>query len=276
MSDNEGDRGSWRARCDRYFTSLTDSDTNGEKESKGDNTGTKGNKSGEKETWKSLSELKKQTKERRGYTKRLLSVLDIHGTRVCGSTNNVYECMTWLFIILASVSALAYLVYLQIDAYNSHTSHFETLDIETFAKTETPLVSFCNRNILRKSTVSDTRFADLAHVDLETIALSNNTSSQKGDVKNIIGSNKKLNELLAEAGYRVRDAIVAELEDDIISRGLLQSSNISMLQYLALNGRPGMLLEYLEPTLSEIRLLGHKSKDMIVKCFLGGRACKDR
>ena len=277
MLDNEENRGSWKARCDRYFTSLTDSGANGDDESNNDGLGPKGAKSGEKDTWKSLSELKKHAEFRRNYLKRLFSVVDIHGARVCGYTNSVYEFISWLLIILASVSALAYLVYIQVDDYNSRSSTFETLDIGTFVNRDTPLVSFCNRNKIKKSKVSGTRFADLANINLDNGTDEDFNASIKTDtVKNIIKSNKKLDKRLLETGDDIREAILSELEDDIISRGHLQSLNMSMLTYLAMNGRSNFMLDFLAPMLSEIQRLGHKTKDMLVQCFLDGRECKDR
>lgn len=276
MMDTDENGGSWKARCDRYFTSLTDSGANGDDDSTENDTVPKGDKSGGKGTWKSLSELKKHTKFRRNYLKRLFSVVDIHGARICGSTNNVYEFIIWLFIILASVSALAYLVYLQVDKYNSPSSKFETLDIGTFVNRDTPLVSFCSRNKIKKSKVIGSRFADLANIDLDNVVSSNNNDSIKPDtIKNIIDSNKKLVKLLSESGDDIKETILSELEDNIISRGLLQSSNMSVLTYLVINGWTDLIFNYLAPTFSEIEGLGHKMNDMLVRCFLDGRECKD-
>lgn len=279
MSDKDDGMGSWRARCNRYFTSLADSDADGDKEVKGDKSYTKNNaQTDENETWKSLSELRKVGNGKRNYIKRMLSVLDIHGAKICGFSNKVFENIVWLVIIVGSISVLVYLVHLQVKQYNTQTRTFETTNIETASQnTDSPMVSFCNRNILKKSSLGGTRFSVLLDIDVDKISNVTIAGINYHDtIKNTIESNKKLLALISRNESSLKETVITELEGDIMAQALTQTPKLSALQYLTLRGRYDQVLDYLKPSLAELQVHGHKIEDMIVKCTLDGRECRNK
>ena len=277
MTEEGDETNSWKDRCDRYFTSLTDSEENNGKDSKKEHTDTKDRKDRE-ETWKSLSELKRQGN---GYkhVKRALSVLDIHGVKIFTSSKNVLESAAWFVIITASIAAMIYVIYLQVYEYNTQTNTFVTTEIKTkFRNTDKPLVSFCNRNILKKSSVSGTRFADL--LDIENVNPPTNYISDGQEfVTDIFESNKKLKDLLTDVFNDKGDNFISALQNDVAIKILDEASknkNVSVIHALALAGNSDILLDYLEPSITEIQVYGHKMKEMFVRCIIDGRECKER
>ena len=276
MADVEDDTDSWKDRCDRYFTSLTDSDgkaDNPEKPSMHVSDG----KFGEKENWKSLGELKKQESKRSYHLKRSLLLLDIHGTRICGTAKHMLEQIVWIVIIIASVAAIVYVIKIQVDAYHKQTRVFETIAVQTDVRNSGgSMVSFCNKNMLRKSTVTGTRFADLVDIDSGIQTAHINVKTNKETTTNVIKSNKKLNALLTEQLGESLDDFMTELQDDIAIKILSETSNVSVLYSLAVNGSSDILLDYLNPSLTEEQIHGHTKEDMLVRCILDGRACRER
>ena len=291
MTEMEEDTGSWKERCDRYFTSLTDTDVrqdNNDKDTKNGKSDTHNDNTAEKDSWKNLSEFKQDT-NRMLRLKKVLHVLDIHGTRILCAGKHWLECVLWFMIISASLAVLVYVIYLQVTDYQKQVNErtFETVAIQNDAmnserplvsslNSARPLVSFCNRNTLKKSAVSGTRFADLANMDSGIVTSQHEHASIKDTPSNVLKSNHKLNSLLKEQLGDELDRFMRELEDDISIKLLSESSNTSLLYSLAMAGTSDILLRYLQPSRTEIQEIGHKMKDMLVRCIVDGRDCRER
>lgn len=291
------DSQSWEDRCNRYFSSLSDTekDYGQEKHMSGVQTSNivpdneygdnsyvdrvpecKHGGSDEATPWKSLSEMRRLYSEHSmmRYTRKLMSTLDIHGARMSSRSSTVVEMVVWFVLMAAALGATVYLCYLIVHNYRNSERLYALKKHPGYDRT-TLTLTFCNLNILKNSSISsDSRFSVLTSPTDPTIPIIDN--SPQTSLKALLNTNAKLTSRLeADLGDNV-EGFVEQLQRNVIVQELLIQSNVSLVQRLRKYQRPNVLMEVLGVTLAEVDALGYRADEMLVNCWTDDTACVER
>ncbi|KAL3867027.1 hypothetical protein ACJMK2_044268 [Sinanodonta woodiana] len=278
----EEDTGSWKERCERYFTSMTELES---KENSPDTSGSSGNQKHENDEdkqWKHLAELpgKHVNLKKINEVKRWFSVLDIHGARYGGKTPNTVEFLMWFIIALAALGALSFTIYIQISDSLSSPRRFQTSEITEIRPPEVvPNITICNVNILKKSKILNTRFSGLLnifpnHFNRSVVSIPTNTDS----IEKILQSKSSVWTFLSEtAGSGLSDILLRVGEDYLVGTEVAELTNFQWAYNISMRGDlANVMREFVKPTTAELSYLGHRREETLLKCFIGGRRCRDR
>ena len=301
---------SWEDRCNRYFSSISDTEKDHGQEKHASTTHELGNEQTREHErtgnvgsectvgdalkppgntvagsvkplpWKSLSEMRKLYSEHRvlRHARKMMAVLDIHGSRMSYKASTVGEMVLWLIVVLVCVAATAYCSYTLITDYVNQEPIY---NIRTEGQSErTRLsVSVCNMNILKSSLIPfNSRLYILKNASADRITPSNYQPSMitpfsiKFD--DLIGVNSQLsNRLLTNFGD-MASVVLDELRDNIVVKEMFTTSNITLIRRLLAYGRPDLVLEMLGITRSEVERSGYGVEDMLVDCWMDDYKCK--
>ncbi|KAK3604714.1 hypothetical protein CHS0354_018954 [Potamilus streckersoni] len=277
----EEDTGSWKERCERYFTSMTDL---GGKENSPDTSGSSGNQKHENDEdkqWKNLAELPGKQRNIKLFNefKRWFSVLDIHGARYGGKTPNTVEFLMWCIIAVAAFGALSFTVYIQVSDSFSSPRHFQTSEITEMRPSEViPNITICNVNILKKSRLTNTRFNGLlslepSHFNQSQVSIISSIDS----VKRILHSKSSVWSFLSEkAGAGLSDILLTLGEDYLIGTETTNLTNFQLAYNVGLRGDlTTVMREFVKPTENELSDFGHRREETLLECWIDGRRCRD-
>lgn len=290
---------SWEDRCNRYFSSLSDTekDHGQEKHAAEDHrnipnseldrhgnvdeiTKSERDDDGNKRTipWKSLSEMRKLYSEHwvLRHSRKVLAGLDIHGSRISYRAKTRTEMLAWLLISLAGIAVTVYLVYALIDDYSNNRTYNVIKHGNGKLNNKSRLsVTICNMNVLKSSLVDgNSRLSMLKNYTDGTST--NQYFTTPVNIQNIISANVQLSMLLREKLSDDIDTFVDNLKDNVIIQELLTSSSKSLIQRLQKYGRPDLLVEILGLTRSEVESMGYTDKDLIQDCWIDEHICRTK
>ena len=281
----EEDSQSWKDRCNRYFTSLSengeikqnghavkrDKQHNSDDDKKGlDNPG----------LWKDLAALQKISKDNKviKYIKNAVFKIDLHGTKLAAakSSHNI-ELLVCGIIILAVLGFTVFLLVLQCNEYLDQETVFQTKSVNKDGiQSDSPIsLSICNLNILRQSSLSASHFEYLFNDSFHPKHGSQHNVTQL--INNTLQSNGKLAELLKKTGDAFSaDSVTKVLEKDIVVQELEKVSDQSLVSRLQVTGSTTWFHDLLVLNGSDVQTFGHQLDDMLVSCFIGTRECNER
>ncbi|XP_060572309.1 acid-sensing ion channel 5-like isoform X2 [Ruditapes philippinarum] len=285
MADFESQ--SWKDRCDRYFTSISDTgkDRDQEKTAKNDSENSREKRAslddffddGEK-GWKDLSEIKKAFSEHwfLRHIRNALSVLDIHGSNIASKAKNTVGFTIWAILTLVSVITFGILLYFMLQEYLNRPSSFRVTSLSTSERVVSSDISLtvCNLNVIKKSRLPDTGLNELhKFVSGETKAA---PRTEKVTVKEMIESNEKLTEFVTEHNPGKVSELVKSIENDVIVQELIHSSEESLLFRLSKYARPQILREVTHITKDDVERAGHVTNETLVQCWRDNSECQLR
>lgn len=281
---------SWEDRCNRYFSSLSDTEkdhgqekhtvmtsreaANNIQDKVGDQPSVEAN-GGTYNTpqWRSLSEMRKLYTEHWGfrYTRRIMSVIDIHGAKASYRANSKVEIIVWLLIILAAVGVTAYLCYLiVIDCTRSDKVLVTTLENSNIK--DGISITICNMNLLKRSLVTaSSRFSQFTNS--QTSAIVTNQTVPVLSLEDLVRSNENLFKFLKSNLDPEFNTVVDSLRPNFVIKEMMTGSSVPLVQRLLGYGRPDVLAEVLGVTTAEVEALGHASDDMLIDCWMDNRKC---
>lgn len=277
MVDNF-DTQSWKDRCDRYFTSISESGKNNEQENH-----TNGSKYAEhednaandqKDTWKDLSEIRKRTSEHwfKRKAKHIFSVLDIHGTRILSKSTGTPSFVVWLIILILCSAGFGVTLYFFLTDMIQKTSYYRTVQVDISRRTSDVVVNICNTNKYKKSAILSSD-----HEELKSFINGVNgpvSVQEQVSLTNVLDGNSKLKEYLMKNGELSH--VIAELENDVIIKEMLKKSSTSLLHRLSLYGRPELLHQVITMNEEDLEKLGHPTEEVLVQCWVDNSECDKR
>lgn len=147
---DEDSYSAWKDRCDRYFTSISESESvrNGNYE-----------KNRHMKKWRTLRDVTSDELTKSDATSNFdrarlwLPAVDIHGLGIAGTTTHVLETSIWIIISCVAFSGFVFLVYLNFSVYYLQSSSFRTEQVGARIS-EVPVITVCNKNKLRFSVVA--------------------------------------------------------------------------------------------------------------------------
>ncbi|OWF49348.1 degenerin-like protein unc-105 [Mizuhopecten yessoensis] len=268
------DSNSWQHRCERYFTSISESD---ERRGGGGGGGYNRIQEGPNMEWKHLNGLANDAKKRSsGFSraKRWMRQLDIHG---CGRVGyaSIFESVIWIVISVLAFGALTYAVYLYAMIY-LQTSQFKTLSytIPPFSSSS-PNITICNNNILRKSALqrSQNRFQGLLNVSAKTNKILQQRQ-QTLTAKELLERTTLYDNLTDLLKNSELASLYSELEEEYLPYSYMSSPDDYGSLYLwGLREGVEILREVVTPTKSELLTYGHQKVQLIVHCWADGKNC---
>lgn len=257
--DEEGSN--WKDRCERYFTSLTDSDKQRQKDQKM-----------QSNEWKSLGA--KSNNSKRAKMQYWLRALDIHGLHFAGSTRNSLECAVWFLIALVSAGGLVFMLYLSINGYINQDNYLQ-LKSSTLSNKRIPstYISICNLNVFKRSKLlQSSRLSKLANIDFGSF------NPQQYSSAKLLLETKEIWPILQRALGGGIDDFVSDLNHDFLPyAGMTKSDDWESLYGASKTYGFEIWRDAVNPSLSEIRQFGHQPNDMVVQCReSNGRDCQSR
>ena len=271
MGDEESYR-AWKDRCERYFTSISESESvkNGGQE-----------KNKHLKKWRTLHDVtsedlsKSNTTSNFDRAKQWLSVLDIHGLGVAGTTPNALETAIWIIISCVAFSGFVFLVYLSFSVYIQQSSSYE-MEQADGTLTSAPFVTVCNKNKLRYSVVASSanRFRDLLVPMTTATMLTPSPLLQNGS--DAIRSDpfySFIHNLLNKDEY---DKMISEIDSSFLPYAMMTSPNDWYTVYSA-SLRDGfhILRQAVSPTAEEFWKLGHYANKTLIQCLYNGQPCSE-
>lgn len=265
------DSNSWQHRCERYFTSISESDERRER------WGYDRIQEGPIMEWKHLTELANDAKRRSSAfsrAKRWMRQLDIHGCSRVGYAS-VVESVFWIIISVLGFGALSYIVYLYADIYQN-ASHFQTLSykIPPFSSSS-PNITICNNNILRKSALqqSQNRFQALLDVSTKTNKILQQRQ-QTLTAKELLERTTLYENLTSLLQPSELASLYSELEEEYLPYSYMSSpTDYGSLYLWGIQEGVEILREVVNPTKSELQTYGHRKDTLIVHCWADGKNC---
>jgi len=269
----ETEETTWKDRCERYFSSITESDENVKRKSK----------SKEKESeWKEISEIGGQ-QERDSVSKftsakKWLKVVDMHGWKLAGTTSNRIESVISIIISILMCGALGFLVYLNVSIYIQQSSHFVTTSHKPIPN-ESLSFTICNKNLFRKSAASaaHSRFINLANLD--SISFSSSQLSRQPFVssQDLIENSPLWSLLNNELHHQNILKYMSEFDEDFVPYSYMSTANDFDSLYVSSVSDGDKVLRYaLKPTKTELKDYGHHRDKILVHCWDGHRRCSDK
>ncbi|CAG2223563.1 ENACD [Mytilus edulis] len=258
--DEEGSN--WQDRCERYFTSLTDSDKQRQRDKKLKD-------KMDEDCWKKLTEKTDKSK-RKKKVQYWFRALDIHGLHFAGSVRNSLECVVWVLLTIIACGALSFLLYLTVNGYLNQNNYLELkMSSMTYKNHPPTFVTVCNLNLFRKSSLlaNQGRFSKLVNINSGVFSPQPVTSTEQ------LMKNSDIWSILKNSGVL---SYASQLDQDFLPySGMITSDDWGSLYGASMKYGFGVWTEAVRPTLSELKLLGHKQSDMIVECFTGtGGLCQ--
>ncbi|XP_045156231.2 amiloride-sensitive sodium channel subunit alpha-like [Mercenaria mercenaria] len=276
---------SWKDRCDRYFSSISDTgkDRDQEKHAKNDSENTRERRvmknglldDNDKE-WRDLSEVRNVFSE---YwllrsARRVMSMLDIHGARVASKTTGTVGFIIWMIIVVISVLTFGSLLYFILRDYSDEPSTFRINSIRQSKGLISDDISLtvCNLNVIKKSQLVNSGLNDLDDlINGKNIIV---TREETNTVREELETNKKLKAFLLTRNTDTFSEFVASTENDIVVQELTRSSNLSLLHRLSQYGKPGLLKEVVQLSKADVEKMGHATNETLVKCWKDNRQCQ--
>lgn len=260
--DDEGSN--WQDRCERYFTSLTDSDKQRQRDKKLKD-------KMDEDCWKKLTEKTDKSK-RKKKVQYWFRALDIHGLHFAGSVRNSLECVVWVLLTIIACGALSFLLYLTVNGYLNQNNYLELkMSSMTYKNHPPTFVTVCNLNLFRKSSLlaNQGRLSKLVNINSGVFSPQPVTSTEQ------LMKNSDIWSILKNSGVL---SYASQLDQDFLPySGMITSDDWGSLYGASMKYGFGVWTEAVRPTLSELKLLGHKQSDMIVECFTGtGGLCQLR
>ncbi|XP_061172242.1 uncharacterized protein LOC133181699 [Saccostrea echinata] len=268
MAD-EDSYGAWKDRCDRYFTSISESESVGNGEC---------DKSKQKKKWKTLRDVTSDdfTNSTSNFevVKHWFSAIDIHGLRLAGTTANVLESIIWIIVPCVAFGGFVFFVYLNFSVYLQQLSSYQ-IESRSDRPSVPVYVTVCNKNKLRFSVVSSSssRFRDLIALPASAQML-------------IPPSNKKGVEAIKFTPFYSfaqtlldkdkLDKLVAEADADFLPFSSMSSPNDWDNAYKAsLKYGFWVLQRAASPSKDEYLKYGHQTNETLVQCLYDRRSCKE-
>ncbi|XP_033750780.1 uncharacterized protein LOC117334998 isoform X2 [Pecten maximus] len=267
----DGDSNSWQHRCERYFTSISESD-----ERRG-GWGYMRTPDEPNMEWKNLAGLANEAKKRSSAfsrAKRWMRQLDIHGCGRVGYASFV-ESVFWILISVLAFGALSYVVFLYAEIY-LNTSHFQTLSykIPPFSSSS-PNITICNNNKLRKSALqhSQNRFQALLNVSSKTNKILQQRQ-QTLTAKELLERTTLYDNLTSILQHSELKSLYSELEEEYLPYSYMSSpSDYGSLYLWGIQEGVEILKDVVTPTKSELQTYGHRKDTLIVHCWADGKNC---
>lgn len=282
--EDELDSQSWQERCERYFTSISDTgkDRDQEKHLRNDSENSrekreKENMDDNDKVWKDLSEVRKRFSEywlvRRA--RKALSILDIHGARVAGKTKGTPWAIFWMVIVLISVVTFGVLLFYIMTEYLNQTPEYRIKSM-TSHKLDSSEISLtvCNLNLIRKSKLTDSKLNDLKSF-LDGVN-DNKRTTEKPSAKEVINANVELKTLLLNNFSDKLSDVFAYFDDDVVMQELTSSSDIPLLHRLSNYGKPELLKKIARVSKTLVEQFGHKTNETLAQCWIGNTLCQEK
>lgn len=282
--EDELDSQSWQDRCERYFTSLSDTgkDRDQEKHHRNESENSREKRDHEDmddndKVWKDLSEVRKRFSEywlvRRART--VLSVLDCHGARVAGKTKGTPWVIFWMVIVLISVVTLGVLLFYIMTEYINQAPAYRIINM-TSHKLDSSEISLtvCNLNLIRKSKLTDPELNDLK-LFLDGVN-QNERTAEKSSAKEVINANLELKALLLNKFSDKLSDVFAYFDEDVVMQELTSSSDVPLLHRLSSYGKPELLKEVARVSKTLVEQFGHKTNKTLAQCLIGNRLCQEK
>lgn len=256
----------WQDRCERYFTSLTDSDKQRQKDNKFQPKELKNE-------WRSLGA--KSDNSKRAKTQYWLKAVNIHGFNFAGSSRNGLECSVWVLISLVATVGLAFMLFLAVSEYIKQDSYLLVKSSSVLdKKVSTTFISVCNLNLFKRShLVSQTsRFSKLANINSGIF-----NAKQYSSTKQLL-QNKNIWSVLHMSFGEGIDEFLSSVDQDFVPyAGMTTSDDWESLYGASRTYGVEIWRDAVRPSLTEIPQLGHQPNDMVVHCRQGnGRDCRSR
>ncbi|XP_062588121.1 uncharacterized protein LOC134249782 isoform X1 [Saccostrea cucullata] len=268
MAD-EDSYGAWKDRCDRYFTSISESESVGN-----------GNceKSKEKKKWKTLRDVTSDdfTNSTSNFeiARHWFSAIDIHGFGLAGASANVLESIIWIIVPCVALGGFVFFVYLNFSVYLQQLSSYK-IESSYNRPSDPVYVTVCNKNKLRFSVVASSfgRFRNLIALSAPAHMLI--PSSNKNGVEAV-----KFTPFYSFAQTLLDkdklDKLIAEADAFFLPFSSMTSPNDWDNAYKAsLKYGFWVLQRAASPSKEEYLKYGHQTNETIVQCLCDKRPCKE-
>lgn len=281
--DGDFDSNSWQDRCDRYFTSISDTGKDRDQEKHSFNHIERARETNDPKTrltedddklWKDLSEVRKRLSEhwllRRA--RQVLSELDIHGARKAVKSKGTVGFIFWLLTIFISIVAFGSLVYVLGKELWNRPVFYQVNGMESLRKeTDFASVTICNLNLIKKSKLHTSSLTEL-----KSMTIDNKIYQARSDnvtVRDTINANAKLKSFLTERIPKAFFDLVATIENDVVVKELTTSSNESLLYRVSRYGKADLVKEVAHISKTDIQKMGYTTSEMLVRCWKDNVQC---
>lgn len=278
---------SWKERCDRYFSSISDTgkDRDQEKQTKNDSENSRDKRAARNEFfddgekgWKDLSEIKNAYSENSFVrnVRYILSMLDVHGSKLATKTKGTVGFIIWMILIVGFIISLSILLYFMLTDYLRESSTFRITGIASSERAPPSDMSLtvCNLNVIKKSKLADTSLQDL------NLFISGNTKLSKtpdrSSVSEVFENNEKLKEFVTRHNPGKISELIKIIENDVIVQELTSSSDLSLLYRLSKYGRPQILKEVIQLSVNDLEKAGNEANETLVRCWKDYTKCQPR
>lgn len=266
---DEDSYSAWKDRCDRYFTSISESESvrNGGYE-----------KNRHMKKWRTLRDVTSDELTKSDVTSNFdrarlwLPAVDIHGLGIAGTTTNVLETSIWIIISCAAFSGFVFLAYLNVSVYYLQSSSFRTEQVGARIS-EAPFVTVCNMNKLRFSAVASAgdRFRDLLVPMTTTSMLSPSLTKNGTDAIKSTSFQNFLRNVLDQEKY---DKLISEIDSSFEPYSSMTSQSDWYSIYRASLRYGFRILEQaVRPNREEQWKFGHHANKTLVQCLYNGKSC---
>lgn len=266
---DEDSYSAWKDRCDRYFTSISESESvrNGNCE-----------KNRHMKKWRTLRDVTSDELTKSDATSNFdrarlwLPAVDIHGLGIAGTTTHVLETSIWIIISCVAFSGFVFLVYLNFSVYYLQSSSFRTEQVGARIS-EVPVITVCNKNKLRFSVVASAgdRFRDLLVPMTTTSMLSPSLTKNGTDAIKSTSFQTFLRNVVDKEKY---DKLMSEIDFSFEPYSSMTSQNDWYSVYRASLRYGFRILEQaVRPNREEQWKFGHQANKTLVQCLYNGRPC---
>lgn len=286
----EFDTQSWKERCDRYFTSISDTGKDHDQEKHQRKQISQSSKAqeehkeddvpggeGDDYVWENLSEVNKRFTEH-WLTRKIrfvFSVLDVHGSRILSKSTGTSGVVVCFILMLICLSAFGVGLGFLVRDFITRPSYFRVVNLVTSrSETKDVVVSICNLNRYKKSRVLTSQFTDLK-MFVEGIYVMQDTEDDV-TLLSVLKKNNKLMSFIKERSDNTIDQLISSLEKDIVLREIMKNSNTSQLYRLSLHGNPDFLHNVIAIPITDSEEMGHTKDEMLIKCWIDNTECNNR
>ncbi|XP_052795480.1 uncharacterized protein LOC128228292 [Mya arenaria] len=282
----EEDSRSWEERCDRYFSSISDTEKDRGQEkhlpppTTPEYTPAAGNGHSQQipgtdrvednvQPWSNLSDLKlplAKNKVLRRVQSGALARVDVHGTRMLATSTSLLEAAVWSVFMLGSLAVTAYLGYLIVSNFQTSGTVFKLQ--EHALKRKEFRFSVCNLNLVKKSSIENSPSSSFLEELIGRTNESSRTEQLKRDVKQVLESNGHFSEWIED------DAFIEYLEADVVVQEMQKLSGGSLVRRLAAYQNPGLLRRLGAVATADVQRHGHTASGALLDCWMGNRRCQ--
>lgn len=268
--EDEDSYQAWKDRCERYFTSISESDSvkNGSFER---------NKHPKK--WRSLRDvtsddfMKSDATSNIERAKQWLSAVDVHGLRLAGTANNVLETVIWIIVPCVAFGGFVFFMYLNFSVYLLQSSSFRVESIKS-RLAEAPFVTVCNKNKLRFSVVasSNGRFRNLLVLKEPGSVLTPVPNKNGSEAIKSTTFSSFAKKLLKKDEF---DEMISDIDASFLSFSYMTSPNDWSAAFKeSLKHGFQILQRVVSPNRQEYSEYGHQPNKSLVQCLYDGQPCK--